>query len=104
VPSASDALNNSIQCALPVLFRCIGFTSDTELYSTETVRISQAWLLVRSPHRLKLGSLLSLRWRVPTEVSGSHFSEMRGSGRVLSEYQLDDGGLAYKVSLKRSSK
>jgi hypothetical protein len=103
VISTSAALSNSIECALPVLFRGIGFTSDAEEYVTETVRVSQTWLLIRSPHQLRLGSLLSLRWRAPSEMSGSSFTEMRASGRVVSEHQLDDGSLGYKVNIRRSA-
>lgn len=100
--SSSKALSNSIQCSIPVLFRYIGFNSEVGEYLAETVRISKAWFLIKSPHPLRMGSLLSLRLRVPAEIPGSPFSETRGNGRVVSEHQLDDGSLAYKVTIKRS--
>jgi hypothetical protein len=76
--------------------------SEPEECLSETVRVSQTWLLMRSPRRLRLGSWLYLKLRVPTEISGSPFSEMRGKGFVVSEHHLADGGLGYKVTMQRS--
>lgn len=100
---SSAALSNSIQCAIPVHFRCMEVNSEAEEYLTETVRVSQTWLLIKSPHRLRLGSLLSFRLRVPIEISGSPFSEMRGKGLVVSEHRLGDGSMGYKVTIKRAA-
>ena len=98
----SEALGNSIKCEIPVYFRCIELNAGAEEYLAETVRVSSTWLLMKSPRLLTLGSLLSLRLRVPTELSGSPFSEVRGDGRVVSEHPLDDGSLAYKVAIDES--
>jgi len=57
---------------------------------------------MRSPQRLRLGSVLSLRLRIPTEISGTPFSASNGTGRVVSEHQLEDGSLGYRVTIERS--
>lgn len=68
-------------------------------YAGETVSISERAFVMRSPVPLKLESLLTLRMRVPVEISGSPFGEMRGSGRVISECRLRDGTIGYQVVL-----
>ncbi|MGB7848542.1 MAG: hypothetical protein WBL63_23215 [Candidatus Acidiferrum sp.] len=100
--STSANLSDSIKCAVPVLIRCMEIDSGAEEYLAETVRVSPMWFLIKTPHALKLGGLLSLRLHVPTEVSGSPFSEVRGDGRVVSEHQLEDGTVGYKVAFDPS--
>jgi hypothetical protein len=76
--------------------------SGAEEYLAETVCISETWFLIRTPHSLKLGSLLSLRLRVPSEFSGSPFSEVHRDGRVVSGHRLDDGSLGDEVTIDPS--
>ena len=50
----------------------------------ETVVVSPEQLIMSSPIPLEVGLHLEITVRVPVEVSGSPFSKMRFSGRVLS--------------------
>jgi len=100
--STSGALGNSVKCEIPVYFRCMEINSGAEEYLAETILISETWFLMRTPRSLTPGNLLSLRLRVPIEISGSPFSEVHGDGRVVSEHELDDGSLGYKVTIDPS--
>ncbi|MGB7847606.1 MAG: hypothetical protein WBL63_18485 [Candidatus Acidiferrum sp.] len=104
VLSLFEALNNSHQTQIRIHFRCVEMDSPSEEYATETICVSVSWFLMKSPRPLKAGSLLALRLQVPTEISGSAFCEQRVTGRVLSEHQLEDGALGYKVTIEQAAR
>lgn len=83
-------------------FRCLGKDCEEKEYATETVKIWLYGFLMRSHKELAAGTRLSLRLRVPTEISGSAFSEMSSVGRVVCEHELEDGSVAYRVELERA--
>jgi hypothetical protein len=69
--------------------------------AAETVNIETNGFLMKSSNRLKLGALLSLRFRVPMGISGNAVCELRSEGRVVSEHRLNDGTVGYKVEIAR---
>jgi hypothetical protein len=71
-------------------------------YATETVKVWLHGFLMRSHKELTTGTVLSLRLRVPREISGSPFSEVHSTGRVVCEHELDDGSVGYLVELERA--
>ena len=82
-------------------FRCLGVGCDDVEYATETVKIWISGFLMRSRKTLASGTMLYLRLRVPTELSGSPFCELSTVGRVVSEHELDDGTVGYSVEIER---
>jgi hypothetical protein len=98
----SDKRSNA-RCLLqmPVRFRCFEIArADLEIPG-QTINISRSGLFLISAQRLKLGSSLSLTLRVPTEISGSAFNELRCKGRVVHEQKLRDGTMGYGVEIER---
>jgi hypothetical protein len=63
------------------------------------VNISRAGLFINSPRKLSVGTWLLMRMRVPTEISGSVFSELHCKGRVVHERESIDG-LGYGVEIE----
>ena len=86
---------------VPLHFRCLGMGCEDIEYATETVRIWISGFLMRSRRELAAGTILYLRFRVPIEISGSPFSELRSIGRVVSEQALDDGTVGYSVEIEQ---
>jgi|SRR5215467_7325434 len=68
----------------------------------ETIDISAEQLVMRSPIQLEVGLRLEITVRVPVEVSGSPFSKMKFSGRILSERAGPEGTFVYKVGIEWS--
>lgn len=68
----------------------------------EIMDVSLEQLLMRSPIQLEVGLRLEITVRVPVEFSGSPFSKMRFSGRVLSGKPDPEGTFVYKVEIERS--
>jgi hypothetical protein len=88
------------QLTIPIRFYSTdGSRSQGETH-TEATNISRNGLFMRSPTRLAVGAMLMLVLRVPTEISGSVFSELRCMGRVIHEQQTADGNLGYGVKIE----
>ena len=68
----------------------------------ETIDISAEQLLIRSPIQLEVGLHLEITVRVPVEFSGSPFTKMKFSGRVLSGRPAPEGRFLYTVGIERS--
>lgn len=99
---ARSELTSSDLERVPLHFRCLGIGCEDVVYATETVRISLYGFLMRSKRELTKGTMLYLRLRVPIEISGSPFREMRSIGRVVSEHELEDGSVGYSVEFERA--
>jgi len=56
---------------VPIHFRCLGMGCDDVEYATETVKIWISGFLMKSRKVLPSGTILYLRLRVPTEISGA---------------------------------
>jgi hypothetical protein len=65
----------------------------------EVVSIATWSFVMRSPIVLKIGTAISIRMRIPVEISGRPFHDMRGVGRVVSECKLHDGERGYEVQI-----
>jgi hypothetical protein len=88
---------------IPVRFRCFEIAcGDLEL-STEALNISRGGLFMTSRQRLKVESWLSMTLRVPTEISGSVYSELRCTGRVVHAQDLGDGRIGYGIEFERAA-
>jgi hypothetical protein len=88
------------QLRVPIRF-CSADGSGTDGETcAEAKNISRNGLFMASPKRLIVGSLLMLAMRVPTEISGSVFSELRCMGRVVHEQKMEDGSLGYGVKIE----
>jgi len=68
--------------------------------ATQAVNVSRSGLFLKSPQKLAVGSSLHLNLRVPTEISGSVFSELRCTGRVVHERQAE-GSIGYGIEIVR---
>lgn len=86
---------------IPVLFRSFEIAPGDREIATKTINVSHSGLFLTSPQRLKLGSSLFLTLRVPTEISGSVFAQLKCRGRVGHEQQLGDETLAYGVEIEQ---
>jgi len=87
------------QFAIPVSFCCLDLGSDFFEYSTRVVSVFNEGFLITSPRRLRKGSVLSLRMRIPSDRSDVAYFENRRTGHVMAEQKLQDGGVGYRVQL-----
>ena len=71
-------------------------------YAAEVITISMDSFLMSSPVRLPLGTKLQLRMRVPVEISGSPFVELRTAGRVVAFTPSERGEHNYNVKIEGS--
>jgi PilZ domain len=90
------------QLSVAVRFRCFEVVCKDVEIPTKTLNVSRSGLFMSSPLRLGLGSYMSLKLRLPPEVSGSFFSEFRCKGRVVHERNLQDGIYGYGVEIERA--
>jgi hypothetical protein len=84
---------------LPLYFRALDPHDDGAEHFAEVVSIETWSFVMRSPVPLRVGSTISLRMRIPVEISGSAFHDMRGIGRVVSECTLQSGELGYLIRI-----
>ena len=85
---------------IPVSFHCSELGSGAAEYATKAVSIFQNGFVITSPEKLKTGSFLSLRLRVPPEISGGPFWESHcADARVITEQLLKSGELGYRVKI-----
>jgi hypothetical protein len=87
---------------IPVRFTSLESPSDEEI-STRAINISQSGMLLSSPQPLAIGSVLSMAVRVPTEISGSVFGELRCVGRVIREHGTIDGVMRYGIEISAAT-
>jgi hypothetical protein len=84
---------------LPVYFRALDSQGGGPEHFAEVVSIETWSFVMRSPVPLRIGSSISLRMRIPVEISGSAFHDMRGTGRIMAECTLENGELGYQVRI-----
>lgn len=82
---------------IPVSFRSLDIGYQFTEYPTGLVSLFQNGFVISSPRKLRLGSLLSIRMRMPPERPGGNFSHHRCAGRVVAEQRVEGGALGYKV-------
>lgn len=90
------------QLPLPVSFCCLDLESDFREYSTRVLRTFNEGFVITSPRRLRKGSFLSLRLRIPTDEYDGTYWEHRCMGRVIAVESGRDGEAGYKVELEES--
>jgi len=83
-------------------FRCSEVEGEGQEYTAETLNVSTHGFLMKSAQRLSIGNFLFLKLRVPTGISGSPFSQIRGTGRVVHEQQLEDGTVGYGIEIRHT--
>lgn len=83
---------------VPIRIRCSGIAEEI---STHTENVSWSGAFLTSPQRLPVGSPLSLTMRVPIEISGSAYSELRCEGRVVHEYESKNEGIGYGIEISK---
>jgi len=66
--------------------------------TTQALNVSRCGIFLKCPQKLAIGSSLSMRLRVPTEISGSVFSELRCTGRVVHERRAE-GEIGYGIAI-----
>lgn len=67
---------------------------------THAINVCRSGLFLKSPFRLAIGSSLHMSLRVPTEISGSVFSELRCRGRVVHEREAE-GAIGYGIEIEK---
>lgn len=104
-------LRSDLRAAVPdqsfrLYFRCedigygkIEFIGDV-ISISDVFSVCSNTLLMRSPVKLRAGSLLYLRMRDTREASGSPLSVLNCVGEVAYGYPLRDGMMAYRIGLK----
>jgi len=104
VTARSESTSSHLE-RVPLHFRCLGIGCEDVEYAAETVQIWLYGFLMRSRRELTAGTMLYLRLRVPIEISGSPFSEMRRIGQDVSEHKLEDGlsVTAWNLSARRAA-
>jgi len=90
------------QLPLPISFCCLDLESDFLEYSTRVLNVFNEGYVITSPRRLRKGSFLSLRLRIPTDDYDGTYWEHRSIGRVLAVESGRDGEVGYKVELEAS--
>lgn len=88
---------------IPLRFRVSEDSSSAKEISSETINISSQGFCMQLSQRIKVGSLLALNLRVPTEISGSPFVELCCTGRIAWEGVRPDGTYGYGVAIERLS-
>lgn len=83
----------------PVRFRCLGHGPENLEHRAEAVCILPNGFVMICPSKLRLGSRLALRLRVPPDISGSPFHETRCTGQVLAHHAFLDGTFAYRIQI-----
>jgi hypothetical protein len=102
ISRSKDASHPRLQ-RIPLHFSYLDVCGQVVENAAETVNIGTNGFLMKSSKKLKLGALLSLKFRVPMEMSGSVVCELRSGGRVVSEHRLEDGTMGYKVEIVRAA-
>jgi hypothetical protein len=88
---------------IPVSFRSLDIGHGFVEYPTVLVRLFQNGFVISGPKKLRLGSLLSVRMRMPPEALGGNFSHRRCAGRVVAEQRINSGALRYRVLFESPS-
>ena len=97
MPLFPDGLPQLHQAKLPLRF-CIG---DNPLeYAGETIAISSDNFMMTSPIELLVGSRLVAKIRVPSEDSGTPFTELAVSGRILCGTKFAHALFGYQVQIE----
>lgn len=84
---------------IPIRFFSADGSASQGVSYAEASNVSRNGLFMTSATRLHIGAVIMLVLRVPTEISGSVFSELRCMGTVVHEQLTKDGKLGYGVKI-----
>ena len=84
---------------IPIRFYSADGSASQGASCAEASNVSRNGLFMTSATRLQVGALIMLVLRVPTEISGSVFSELRCMGKVIHEQIAKDGRFGYGVKI-----
>jgi hypothetical protein len=90
------------QLPIPVSFCCLDLESDFFEYSTRVLSVFNDGFVITSPRRLRRGSFLSLRLRIPSNDFDGTYWEHRCMGRVTAIESRKDREVGYKVELEET--
>jgi PilZ domain len=96
MPASDRRCNPRLSLTIPVRFQD-GSGAEVQAHATN---ISRAGLFLTSPRKLPVGTSLHMSMRVPTEISGSVFSELHCQGRVVHERESPEG-VGYGVEIQK---
>jgi hypothetical protein len=88
---------------IPVSFRSLDIGHGFVEYPTVLVSLFQNGCVISSPKKLRLGSILSIRMRMPPERAGDDFWHRRCAGRVVAEQRVKHGALGYRIAFESRS-
>ena len=84
------------QLAIPVSFCCLELGSDFFEYSTKVLSVFNEGFVITSPRRLRMGMVLSLRLRVPSDrLDGKPSRTTDIGGRLPRRSGASDNGVAH---------
>ena len=82
--------------AIPVSFCCLELGSDFFEYSTKVLSVFNEGFVITSPRRLRMGMVLSLRLRVPSDrLDGKPSRTADIGGRLPRRGGENDNGVAH---------
>lgn len=87
------------QFAVPVSFRLLDIESVACELATDAVSIFNQGFTITSPRKLRMGSLLLLRLRIPNDEPDIGYHCAYCSGRVVGDQSTSDVGPRYKIEL-----
>ncbi|MGB7434107.1 MAG: hypothetical protein WBR26_01095 [Candidatus Acidiferrum sp.] len=91
--------NARIPVGFSLQFQCVSDEDESSDYAAETENVSAYGLLMISAKKLDVGSMVLLKLRIPVEVSGSAFSCVHSTGRVVRQELRKDGATRYGVAI-----
>ena len=91
------------QFAVPVSFRLLDIESVAFELATDTISIFNQGFTITSPRKLRIGSLLLLRLRIPNDKPDTGYRSAYCSGRVVADQSTSDVGPRYKIELVSST-
>lgn len=69
-------------------------------YGGETISISPKHFLMTSLAKLRVGSRLIVKMRIPPEIPGGTFNEVRVAGVMICGCKLAGGNFGYQVEME----
>jgi hypothetical protein len=94
MPASDRRCNPRFLLVVPVRFQ---HPAGGEI-TTQALNVSRSGLFLKCTQKLAIGTSLHMRIRVPREISGSVFSELRCTGRVVHECYTQ-GEIGYGIEI-----
>jgi hypothetical protein len=85
---------------VPVSFRSFDISNGFIEYATSLVSLFHDGLVITSPKKLRQGSLLSIRMRMPPERRSGDFCYCRCTVRIIAEQRVHGSEPGYEVEFE----